>query len=113
MNTLYVIATYEVRQEYGGPEEGGWWYSDGPLVELHGSRYTEQDANTTAWEMNRLHRESGSWDGYGGLVTTVVEIPRRVPTVPTCHTDVDQIEYETRLDVPRYYRDDQPAPHYC
>jgi hypothetical protein len=30
----YVIAFYEVDMQYGGPEEGGWWYSTGRLVRV-------------------------------------------------------------------------------
>jgi hypothetical protein len=30
---MHYIHCYEVRQEYGGPEEGGWWYDSGEPVE--------------------------------------------------------------------------------
>lgn len=26
---MYYIHKYEVAQQYGGPEEGGWWYDSG------------------------------------------------------------------------------------
>lgn len=29
---MYYIHKYEVSQEYGGPEEGGWWYDAGSPV---------------------------------------------------------------------------------
>lgn len=30
---MYYIHKYEVAQQYGGPEEGGWWYKAGDPVE--------------------------------------------------------------------------------
>lgn len=30
---LYFVAKYNVAQQYGGPEEGGWWYDSGVPVE--------------------------------------------------------------------------------
>jgi len=30
---MYYIHKYEVAQQYGGPEEGGWWYNAGDPVE--------------------------------------------------------------------------------
>jgi hypothetical protein len=29
---MYYVAIYETNQEYGGPEEGGWWYDTGERV---------------------------------------------------------------------------------
>lgn len=29
----WFVGVYEVGQNYGGPEEGGWWYSTGELVQ--------------------------------------------------------------------------------
>ena len=35
MDHFYVVAVFETNKTYGGPEEGGWWYSCGsPYVEL-------------------------------------------------------------------------------
>jgi hypothetical protein len=30
---MYFIHKYQVSQQYGGPEEGGWWYDAGEPVE--------------------------------------------------------------------------------
>lgn len=30
--SVYYANVYEVRQVYGGPEEGGWWYTTGSPV---------------------------------------------------------------------------------
>ena len=37
------IHKYEVSQEYGGPEEGGWWYDLGTLVEDFVPLYFEDE----------------------------------------------------------------------
>jgi len=29
---MYYIHKYEIAQQYGGPEEGGWWYKMGEPV---------------------------------------------------------------------------------
>ena len=36
------VNIYEVSQHYGGPEEGGWWYTAGELVETAGPMPEEQ-----------------------------------------------------------------------
>lgn len=28
----WIVAVYEVSRNYGGPEEGGWWYDSGTLI---------------------------------------------------------------------------------
>lgn len=30
----YLIAVYDCAQQFGGPEEGGWWYDAGTLVRV-------------------------------------------------------------------------------
>lgn len=32
MTHTYIVAVYDCGQQYGGPEEGGWWYDAGSLV---------------------------------------------------------------------------------
>ena len=34
MTTAYIIGIYELSREYGGPEEGGWYYTAGNLVRV-------------------------------------------------------------------------------
>ena len=29
------VNVYEIDREYGGPEEGGWWYDSGRVIESH------------------------------------------------------------------------------
>ena len=35
MSGIFIVATYDCDQMYGGPEEGGWWYEAGSLVRIH------------------------------------------------------------------------------
>lgn len=34
MKKTFIVAAYDCGQEYGGPEEGGWWYDAGSLVRV-------------------------------------------------------------------------------
>lgn len=31
----WMVAVYDFWQAYGGPEEGGWWYTEGTLTDHH------------------------------------------------------------------------------
>lgn len=55
----YRIAVYEVRQAYGGPEEGGWWYDEGALSWVYPKRFknAKQAANVCLALNDKLHRE--------------------------------------------------------
>jgi hypothetical protein len=108
MQTHYVVAVYDVSRQYGGPEEGGWWYSDGPLLGIENVFANEQDADHRAYDLNEeFQAEAESLDR---KVATVVELPRTVPDRPRCHND--EWEDVVRWDIPTSYRDDY-APHYC
>ena len=48
-DAIYTVALYGVQREYGGPEEGGWWY-DVPTFERTVVAGLDQD---TAWERCR------------------------------------------------------------
>jgi len=41
METLYVNV-YDITRVYGGPEEGGWWYDMGELIESHEASSDEE-----------------------------------------------------------------------
>lgn len=32
--TNYIVAVYECNMEFGGPEEGGWWFDSGSLTRI-------------------------------------------------------------------------------
>jgi len=48
----YVIAAYEIDRQYGGSEEGGWWYDSGELVRVLGVRASEDEAYALARRLN-------------------------------------------------------------
>lgn len=53
--THYVFAFYELNREYGGPEEGGWWYDSGELVRIFKvKRCTDEQATALCYRANRL-----------------------------------------------------------
>lgn len=52
MNRIYVVAVYERWREYGGPEEGGWYYTAGELVDLDAAFSTRWAAYERAGYMN-------------------------------------------------------------
>ena len=41
---VYMIAAYVVERNYGGPEEGGWWFDSGTLVEVTACRLQDRMA---------------------------------------------------------------------
>ena len=52
--TVYIVAVYLCDRAYGGPEEGGWWYSTGELVRIIRTFKDEERAAAYATRMNRL-----------------------------------------------------------
>jgi len=49
-----IVAFYEVDREYGGPEEGGWYFSSGHFVRAIGFYLTDEAAITAVRRANRL-----------------------------------------------------------
>lgn len=39
--TYWSVAIYETDRSYGGPEEGGWWYTTGSRIDPHKQRVFE------------------------------------------------------------------------
>ena len=54
MKDNYVVAFYEVDQQYGGPEEGGWWYDSGFLKRVFRVCKSEEEAYKYARRANDL-----------------------------------------------------------
>jgi len=50
----YTVAFYEIDREYGGGEEGGWWYDTGTLKRLFKVCKSESAAYAAADRANRL-----------------------------------------------------------
>ena len=114
--TIYVVARYWTERAYGGPEEGGWWYTVGELEKVVLATRDEERAYAAARRLNgwvadeqRHVRRAVSYD--------VVEIPRRelLPELKAvaCHADYEfgENDYEVRWDIPAYYPEGRP--HYC
>ena len=55
---IYRINEYNTRREYGGPEEGGWYYTAGEFVKTHSAHSTrrEADKDLERMKMNYLPR---------------------------------------------------------
>jgi hypothetical protein len=128
---LHVVAVYAEDRAYGGPEEGGWWYTTGELVGVVGAVFDEDEA----WEIARMWNETNPLEdrygrrGYPGERATVVELGRRqlkpeymdyachgygdeLWEVDKDHNSVVKAQYaETRWDIPTYYPEGRP--HYC
>jgi hypothetical protein len=49
-----IVAFYEVDREYGGPEDGGWYYDTGRFVRAIGFHLTDEAAITAVRRANRL-----------------------------------------------------------
>ena len=49
-----ILAFYDIDREYGGPEEGGWWYDTGTFVRVIGLYLDEAEANRAQQRANRL-----------------------------------------------------------
>jgi hypothetical protein len=54
MRDNYVVAFYEIDREYGGPEEGGWYYDSGVLCRTFKVCKSENEANRIARRANRI-----------------------------------------------------------
>ena len=52
--TVYVVAVYLCDRDFGGPEEGGWWYDTGDLVRIIRTFKDEERATAHATRMNSL-----------------------------------------------------------
>lgn len=50
---MYYVNEYLCNREYGGPEEGGWWYDTGEFLECHGVFKHESEAYDHMDSLNR------------------------------------------------------------
>ena len=48
----YIVAVYDVGLQWGGPEEGGWWYDVGSLARICKSFRNEETAYAYARRLN-------------------------------------------------------------
>lgn len=63
MCEIRTIALYETWREYGGPEEGGWWYSVSRRIAIHSgpvdgaTEYLAADFAREAEHFDKIHDE--------------------------------------------------------
>ena len=51
LKKIYYVNLYEIDQAYGGPEEGGWWFSCGIFVRAHSFKFTDRIEARTRMEL--------------------------------------------------------------
>jgi len=56
MKDAYVVAFYRIDREYGGPEEGGWYYDSGSLIRVSRVTFDEAEAMRIVARANDLLR---------------------------------------------------------
>ncbi len=115
MTQHFAVAIFEVEQVYGGPEEGGWWYTDGPLQFVDSFHTDEDDASARCRDLNDLHNAADEAGATPSRVATVVPFPRTEREFDSegCHLQESELGDEiTKFDIPLWYRGDF-RPHYC
>jgi len=64
------VGVYEVHRSYGGPEEGGWWYDSGELVEQFVCDDDEMPEFIAELKEKYPRQEPGSRDYYCNVLYT-------------------------------------------
>lgn len=55
---MYYVNVYKLDRLYGGPEEGGWWYTYGDCIEYH----TADTQHQAAVILNQLRMKAENTD---------------------------------------------------
>ena len=114
LGQVFVVSVYDTWRSYGGPEEGGWWYTEGELTGLAGAFSTEGAAVEAA---DDLRSDLELTKGRGTYNVSVVALPRWdvIPILrgQMCHFDgdLDDRDYVLRWDIPEGFPEGRP--HYC
>lgn len=105
---VFIVAKYTLSRRYGGPEEGGWWYTEQDFDKVVTAHTYEFQANKACLNLNQAVDQ----DPDGGSVYTVVAIPRwdDDPDGTRCHSDGEATP-KLRTDVPLHLPEHRP--HYC
>jgi hypothetical protein len=106
LQQVFVVAKYRLSQAYGGPEEGGWWYTEHDFEKVVVAFTYEAQASAAC---RRLNAEVNQ-DPDGGSVYMVVDIPRWESGDGWEGFD-DEATPTLRTDVPLHLPEHRP--HYC
>jgi len=69
MSDSYIVAFYSIDREYGGPEEGGWWYDSGSLVRVFAVTKSKSQAYRMAGRANDLlHQQQRQLPSIGSVM---------------------------------------------
>ncbi len=68
----WYVNVYEIDRRYGGPEEGGWWFDSGTLVDSTETA-SKQDANRLSEAKQTEYPNNGSSVYRGGDYTVRIE----------------------------------------
>ena len=86
----YLVAWYETYRQYGGSEEGGWYYDSGELIRVFRAFQSEEHAFNVARRANQLmqnlqrnNRSVGSILYSGGRYVACVYQHK----APTCYPE--------------------------
>ena len=86
---LVYVNVYLVHRAYGGPEEGGWWYDAGELVETRTCSNTELLIKEMVDELTKDYDADKPRYHYNGTWATV-----RVEERPSCDFPATRPRYE-------------------
>lgn len=112
---VWAVAVYDTERLYGGPEEGGWWYTYGELHHVEGWFTGEDDALDCA---RALNDDELTWPDRSRVSAEVVQVPRwelkREYADAYCHNwdiELEPQDFELRWDVRAFWP--ERRPHYC
>lgn len=106
---MFIVAKYNTSREYGGPEEGGWYFTEQAFDKVITAHTYEYQAVRACQSLNAQRND----DPDDGFHYTVVAIPRwdDDPDGDSCHRDPDQVPAAPKLraDVPLSLPEHRPA----
>jgi hypothetical protein len=84
---VFVVNAYTLTREYGGPEEGGWWFTrHDPTRIAAGPFYAEEDAREVARHLQafaNVEESEGDMYSYHGGYQMDLRVESCVPHYPT------------------------------
>lgn len=96
MNKFWKITIYDSYQEYGGPEEGGWYFRAGAAVRYFPKKFSSREAALSFCKKIRDKVDEATVKTFGW------------PTVRTAYR-----RYDMRIWFNGSGPEELPVPHYC